>query len=78
MIIDNDMRSSSTLSTVFVQVLHMIFKTVSFPMSDIFCLKFTHFKNIMMVLDCNYINGVGEMLTVQKTSTNNSLRAQYF
>ena len=74
MIIDNDMRnSSSTMSTSV-----MIIQTVSFPMSDIFCLKFMHFKNIVRVLDSNYINGVWKMLTVQKTSTNNSLRAQKF
>jgi hypothetical protein len=77
MIIDNDMRSSSTLSTV-LRKSFMIIQTVSFPMSDILCLKFAHFKNVMIVLDCNYINGVGEMLTVQKTSTNNSLGAQNF
>lgn len=46
----------------------MIIQSVSFPMSDIFCRTFTHFKKVMIILHCNYGNDMGGMLTIQKTN----------
>jgi hypothetical protein len=67
MIIDNDMKSSRDIVNSFVvKELHDNSKCV-ISYVRYFCRKCTHFKNVMIILHCNYVNDMGKMLTKQKT-----------